>query len=73
MSTPEEVTIQPSTGLSRIYKTDPYGFPIYHFDEEDYVLSKKEQGPDPNAMSDVLKTESIESERTDTFESNLNM
>jgi|GEM_PF-6320537 len=37
--------------LYRIYKTDPFGFPLYQADEEQYHKSKQAQGLDPDAVS----------------------
>ena len=73
MDNPEEVTIKPSTELSRIYKTDPYGFPLYHFDEEDYILSKKEKGLNPDAISETTPTDSDDGEQSNTYDSLLNL
>jgi hypothetical protein len=61
MNTQEEETIIPSTQLARIYKTDPFGFPLYPYDEELYKQSKQGKGLDPDAISEVVKTGTEES------------
>lgn len=73
MNNPEEVTIKPSTELSRIYKTDPYGFPLYHFDEEDYILSKKEKGLNPDAISGSPASDPDDGGQSNTYDSLLNL
>jgi hypothetical protein len=60
METPPEKAIAPNTQLSRIYKTDPFGFPLYPYDEEQYRQSRQEQGIDPDAISVTTQEDSHE-------------
>ena len=53
MNNTTEKKIAPSTALSRIYKTDPFGFPIYAADEELYQQSQQKKGLNPDAASDT--------------------
>jgi L-rhamnose isomerase len=73
MNTQEETTITHGTQLSRIYKTDPFGFPLYPYDEEQYQQNKQEQGVNPDAISPNNKSDSDDNEHSKVFESLLNM
>ena len=73
MNTPAETTITPSTQLCRIYKTDPFGFPLYPSDEEQYHQSRQEQGLNPDTISGTSKACSDDGEQINIYESLLNM
>lgn len=73
MNAPEETTIVPSTQLCCIYKTDPFGFPLYPSDEQQYQQNKQEQGLNPDAISVVLKSDPGDSGQSNIYESLLNM
>jgi hypothetical protein len=73
MNTQAETTIASSTQLCRIYKTDPFGFPLYTSDEEQYNQSKQEQGINPDAISQTHRTDSDDGEQSNIYESVLNM
>lgn len=62
MNTQEEDTIIPSSQLARLYKTDPFGFPLNPYDEEQYKQSKLAKGQNPDAISEVVKTEKDDTE-----------
>jgi len=73
MNTPTEKTNEPGTQLSRIYKTDPYGFPIYPADEELHQENKEGQDIDPDAISPAPVSDPDDDEETKIYESKLNM
>lgn len=73
MNTLPEKIIIPGTKLSRIYKTDPFGFPLYPYDEQQHKQTKEEQGLNPDAISDTRKTYHDDKEQSDPYNSVLNM
>ncbi len=66
MNTPEENTDTPGTKLSRIYKTDPFGFPLYQADEYLYEKDKESGKPETESHRDEdTSASSPESENKD--------
>lgn len=72
MNISEEKTITPGTQLSRIYKTDPFGFPLYPYDEDQHRQSRQERGINPDAASETV-SDTADREQRDAYESRLNM
>jgi hypothetical protein len=73
MNAPAEKTIAPGTQLCHIYKTDPFGFPLYPSDEKQYSASKQGQGVNPNAISETPKANPDNGEQSEIYESVLNI
>ena len=73
MNTQADTKIVPGIQLCRIYKTDPFGFPLYPSDEGQYQQNKQERGLNRDAISEIPKADSDDGEQSNIYESVLNM
>ncbi len=62
MNTIEEKKDLPSTKLSRIYKTDTFGFPLYPADEEQYKKGKEETEAESDSLDLDIPGSDLEEE-----------